>query len=69
MLKFDVTRMTTFVKTKFKISEHQTNIDKYRLAASITELYPNQTWTGESFEEKYNIGFGITIEFSCQRKK
>ena len=30
-----ITRMTTFIKTKFKISEDQTNIDKYRLAAMI----------------------------------
>ncbi len=28
--------MTTFIKTKFKISEEKTNIDKYRLAANIT---------------------------------
>ena len=28
--------MTTFIKTKFKISEDQTNIDKHRLAANIT---------------------------------
>ena len=32
-----LTRMTTFIKTKFKISDDQTNIDKYRLAANITE--------------------------------
>ena len=31
--------MTTFLKTKFKISDDQTNIDKYRLAANITEYY------------------------------
>ena len=31
--------MTTFIKTKFKISDDQTNIDKYRLAASITEYH------------------------------
>ena len=31
--------MTTFIKTKFKISEDQTNIDKYRLAANITEYH------------------------------
>ncbi len=30
------TRMKTFIKTKFKISEDQINIDKYRLAANIT---------------------------------
>ena len=37
------TGMTTFVKTKFKISDDQTNIGKYRLAANITEyiLYQN----------------------------
>ena len=26
-------------------------------------------WSRESFEGKYNIGFGIPIEFLCQRKK
>ena len=31
------TRMTTFIKTKFNISDDQTDIDKYRLAANITE--------------------------------
>ncbi len=31
------TRMTIFMKTKFKKSHNQTNIDKYRLAANITE--------------------------------
>ncbi len=31
--------MTTFIKTKFKISDDQTNIDKYRLAANITEYH------------------------------
>ena len=33
--------MTTSIKTKFKISDDQTNIDKYRLyiAANITEYH------------------------------
>ena len=32
--------MTTFIKTKFKISDDQTtNIDKHRLAANITEYH------------------------------
>ncbi len=31
------TRITTFMKTKFRVSDDQTNIDKYRLAANITE--------------------------------
>ena len=29
--------MTTFIKTKLKKSNDQTNIDKYRVAANITE--------------------------------
>ena len=29
------TRMTTFIKTKFKKSDDQTNIEKYRVAANI----------------------------------
>ncbi len=33
------TRMTTFIKTKFKISDDQSNIDKYRLPANITEYH------------------------------
>ncbi len=32
-------RMTTFIKKKFKISDDQTNIEKYRLAANITEYH------------------------------
>ena len=31
--------MTTFIKTKFKKSDDQTNIDKYRVAANITEYH------------------------------
>ena len=31
--------MTTFIKTKFNISDDQTNIDMYRLAANITEYH------------------------------
>ena len=31
--------MTTFIKTKFKISDDQTNIDTYRLAVNITEYH------------------------------
>ena len=33
------TRMTTFIKTKLKISDDQTNIEKYRLSANITEYH------------------------------
>ena len=33
--------MTTFIKTKFNISDDQTNIDKYRVAANITEYQNN----------------------------
>ena len=31
--------MTTFIKTKFKKSDNQTNIDKYRVVANITEYH------------------------------
>ena len=31
--------MTTFIKTKFKKSDDQTNIDKYRVAANIREYH------------------------------
>ncbi len=31
--------MTTFIKTKLKKSDNQTNIDKYREAANITEYH------------------------------
>ena len=34
-----ITRMTTFIKTKFNKLDDQTNIDKYRLAANITEYH------------------------------
>ena len=31
--------MTTLIKTKFKISDDQMNIDKYRLATNITKYH------------------------------
>ena len=31
--------MTTFIKTKLKKSDEQKNIDKYRVAANITEYH------------------------------
>ncbi len=31
--------MTTFIKTKLKESDDQTNIDKYRVAANITKYH------------------------------
>ncbi len=46
------TKMTTFIKTKFKISEE------------IGLL-----WASQSFEGKYNIGFGFPIEFPSQRRR
>ena len=33
------TRMKTFIKTMFKKSDDQTNIDKYKVAANITEYH------------------------------
>ena len=37
--KCNETRMTIFTKTKFKKSDDQTNIDKYRVAANIKEYH------------------------------
>ena len=31
--------MTTFIKTKFKKSDDQANIDKYRVAANVKEYH------------------------------
>ena len=33
------TKMTTLKKTKFTLSDNQTNIDKYRVVAIITEYH------------------------------
>ncbi len=33
------TGMTTFIKVKFEKSDDQTNIDKYKLAANITDYH------------------------------
>ncbi len=33
------TRMTTFIKAKLKKSDYQTNINKYRVAADITQYF------------------------------
>ena len=71
------TRITTFIKTKVKISEDQTNIEvqisckyysisyyiKFNLA---TNHCHKLLW---SSEVKYNIGFWIPIKFPSQRRK
>ena len=36
------TRMTTFIKTKFKKSDDQRNFDKDRVTANITEYHNSQ---------------------------
>ena len=38
-VKSSNTFLTTFTKTKFKKSDDQTNIDKYRVAVDITEFH------------------------------
>ena len=61
--------MTTCIKTKYKISDDQTNIVKYRIAVNITEDKEIRLlWSSESFEGKYNIGFGIPMEFPSKKK-
>ena len=85
-------RKTTFIKTKLRIyrmfyrkqewqhSDAHTNIDKYRLAANITEhhyikinlttnRYYKLLWSSESFGVKYNNGFEIPIKFQNKEEK
>ena len=38
-LKVLATRMTTYIKTKYKKADDQTIIEKYRLAANLTEYH------------------------------
>ncbi len=68
------TRMTTFIKTKFKILDDQTNIDKQRLAENITEyqfilklilqriIIPIFIMIRQLFHAKYNL-FGKNHNF------
>ena len=68
-------------KQEWQHSDAHTNIDKYRLAANITEhhyikknnlttnRYYKLLWSSESFGAMYKIRFGIPIEFPSQRKK
>ena len=60
------TRRSTLIKTKFKISDDQTNIDKYRLAANITVYHI----LSKLILQRIIITlFGIPIEFPNQRKE
>ena len=45
------TRMTKFIKTKFKKSNDPTNIDNYRVAANITEYQHKKNKLGLSGSE------------------
>ena len=55
--------LTNIDKLKYySISYH----DKINLA---TNHYYKLLWSIESFEVKYNIGFGIPIEFPSQRRR
>ena len=39
VIKLFLTRMTTFIKVKLEKTNDQANIDKYRVAANITEFH------------------------------
>ncbi len=60
--------MTTFIKTKFKISDDQTNIDKYRLAANITEQEIAILWSSEAFEESTISDLDSPSNFQVKEK-
>ena len=60
--------MTTFIKTKFKISDDQTNIDKKLF--NLVHKQGNWTFVVQTFIwTKYNIGFWNPIKIPSQRKK
>ena len=74
--------MTTFIKTKFKILNDQTNIDKSGLSAKITVSYyikinlaTNHYYkklcgpVSHLIEVNFNIGFGIPIQFQSRKRK
>ncbi len=62
--------MTTFIKTKFKISDKQILKYSYYIEINIaTNHYYKLLWSSESFEVNFNIGFGIPIEFPSERKQ
>ncbi len=60
--------MTTFIKAKLNKSDDQTNIDKNRVAANITEDYtiPKLILLGINFPSKINDIAIISFKFACQ---
>ena len=65
-MNIKIIRIITFIKTKFDKSDDQTNHIKINIT---TNHYYKLLWSSETFEVKYNIGFGIPIDFPSQRKK
>ncbi len=55
----------TFIKTNFKISDDQTNIDKYSSAANIKEYH---NILELNYLVNYDIGFGIPNKFPVEKK-
>ncbi len=47
--------MTTFLKTKFKISDDHINIVKFRLAANITEYHIKKLIFNESLLQNFQF--------------
>ncbi len=41
----------------------------HHIKSKLTNHFYKLLWSSESFELKYNIGFGIPIDFPSQRKK
>ena len=70
--------MTTLIKTKFNISDDQMNIDKYRLAANITENhikinlttnhYYKLLWSRELFEVNFNTDLESPSNFQVKEE-
>ncbi len=61
--------MTTFIKTKFKKSDDQTIIDKYRVAANITEYFIKKIFFRIVIPKFFMIRQLSYIENLCQNVK
>ncbi len=50
-----ITRMTTFIKAMLKKSDDQTNIDKYRVVANISDATASAATKQGSFKSKMSV--------------
>ena len=62
--------MATFIKTKFRVSDDQTNIDKYRLAANFTAYHIKVNLTKNHYSKNFDDKLHVKCKkFPVERKK